>query len=167
MKKAGSPPCRKYLILLVEQRGIEPLTSALRTRRSAKLSYCPIPKCILGSVFDRVKIHGTTAGLASLKCHGPGGALSFRNDLFPCGLLFPNSRLFVFERSQPARLRTYSTFSQSASYACCSIRDCNTRSPAGVLDQLYVVTNLVPSLVRTSTVVVSVTELSGNASGNS
>ena len=26
---------------LVEQRGIEPLTSALRTRRSAKLSYCP------------------------------------------------------------------------------------------------------------------------------
>ena len=27
--------------LLVEQRGIEPLTSALRTRRSAKLSYCP------------------------------------------------------------------------------------------------------------------------------
>jgi hypothetical protein len=25
----------------VEQRGIEPLTSALRTRRSAKLSYCP------------------------------------------------------------------------------------------------------------------------------
>ena len=28
-------------VLLVEQRGIEPLTSALRTRRSAKLSYCP------------------------------------------------------------------------------------------------------------------------------
>jgi hypothetical protein len=27
--------------LMVEQRGIEPLTSALRTRRSAKLSYCP------------------------------------------------------------------------------------------------------------------------------
>jgi hypothetical protein len=27
--------------LLVEQRGIEPLASALRTRRSAKLSYCP------------------------------------------------------------------------------------------------------------------------------
>ena len=27
--------------LLMEQRGIEPLTSALRTRRSAKLSYCP------------------------------------------------------------------------------------------------------------------------------
>ena len=26
---------------MVEQRGIEPLTSALRTRRSAKLSYCP------------------------------------------------------------------------------------------------------------------------------
>jgi hypothetical protein len=26
---------------LVEQRGLEPLTSALRTRRSAKLSYCP------------------------------------------------------------------------------------------------------------------------------
>jgi hypothetical protein len=25
----------------VEQRGIEPLASALRTRRSAKLSYCP------------------------------------------------------------------------------------------------------------------------------
>ena len=40
---------------MVEQRGIEPLTSALRTRRSAKLSYCPIPRCILGSVIDRVK----------------------------------------------------------------------------------------------------------------
>src|ERR1041385_222198 len=32
---------------LVEQRGIEPLTSALRTRRSAKLSYCPTRKTIL------------------------------------------------------------------------------------------------------------------------
>ena len=40
---------------MVEQRGIEPLTSALRTRRSAKLSYCPIRRCILGSVFDGVK----------------------------------------------------------------------------------------------------------------
>src|SRR5712692_9350646 len=29
---------------MVEQRGIEPLTSALRTRRSAKLSYCPTLK---------------------------------------------------------------------------------------------------------------------------
>ena len=28
----------------MEQRGIEPLTSALRTRRSAKLSYCPTPE---------------------------------------------------------------------------------------------------------------------------
>src|SRR5205085_7034330 len=26
----------------MEQRGVEPLTSALRTRRSAKLSYCPM-----------------------------------------------------------------------------------------------------------------------------
>src|SRR6266545_195274 len=41
MKKARSQPCLNSLILLVEQRGIEPLTSALRTRRSAKLSYCP------------------------------------------------------------------------------------------------------------------------------
>src|SRR6185369_2430189 len=40
---------------MVEQRGVEPLTSALRTRRSAKLSYCPLPKCILGSVIHRVK----------------------------------------------------------------------------------------------------------------
>ena len=40
---------------MVEQRGIEPLTSALRTRRSAKLSYCPTPRCILGSGFDGVK----------------------------------------------------------------------------------------------------------------
>jgi hypothetical protein len=31
----------------VEQRGIEPLTSALRTRRSAKLSYCPTRISIL------------------------------------------------------------------------------------------------------------------------
>ena len=30
-EKAGSPPCRKSLILMVEQRGIEP-GSALRTR---------------------------------------------------------------------------------------------------------------------------------------
>ena len=37
----------KSLILLVEQRGIEPLTSALRTRRSAKLSYCPTRNKIL------------------------------------------------------------------------------------------------------------------------
>jgi hypothetical protein len=29
---------------MVEQRGIEPLASALRTRRSAKLSYCPTSK---------------------------------------------------------------------------------------------------------------------------
>jgi hypothetical protein len=35
------------LKLLVEQRGIEPLTSALRTRRSAKLSYCPTRETIL------------------------------------------------------------------------------------------------------------------------
>ena len=33
------------MILLMEQRGVEPLTSALRTRRSAKLSYCPT-RCI-------------------------------------------------------------------------------------------------------------------------
>ena len=31
----------------MEQRGIEPLTSALRTRRSAKLSYCPTRNSIL------------------------------------------------------------------------------------------------------------------------
>src|SRR6267142_6522416 len=41
MRKAGLPPCLKSLILMVEQRGLEPLASALRTRRSAKLSYCP------------------------------------------------------------------------------------------------------------------------------
>ena len=29
---------------MVEQRGVEPLTSALRTLRSAKLSYCPTLK---------------------------------------------------------------------------------------------------------------------------
>src|SRR5829696_1382697 len=52
MKKAGSPPCPKSLILLVEQRGIEPLTSALRTRRSAKLSYCPTRSAILGIVLE-------------------------------------------------------------------------------------------------------------------
>src|ERR1043165_1901155 len=49
MKKARSQPCPKSLILLVEQRGVEPLTSALRTRRSAKLSYCPTRVAILGS----------------------------------------------------------------------------------------------------------------------
>src|SRR5215831_19812975 len=45
-KRRGAPR-RKCLILLVEQRGIEPLASALRTRRSAKLSYCPTRKTIL------------------------------------------------------------------------------------------------------------------------
>src|SRR5581483_3736336 len=45
-KRRGAPR-RKCLILMVEQRGIEPLTSALRTRRSAKLSYCPTGKTIL------------------------------------------------------------------------------------------------------------------------
>jgi hypothetical protein len=53
MKKAGSPPCPKSLILLVEQRGVEPLTSALRTRRSAKLSYCPTRSAILGSSVEK------------------------------------------------------------------------------------------------------------------
>jgi hypothetical protein len=38
---ASLPDGCKPLILLVEQWGIEPQTSALRTRRSAKLSYCP------------------------------------------------------------------------------------------------------------------------------
>src|SRR4029079_673425 len=52
MKKAGWLPCPKSLILLVEQRGIEPLTSALRTRRSAKLSYCPTRRDILGSACE-------------------------------------------------------------------------------------------------------------------
>src|SRR5204863_6782523 len=45
----------KCLILMVEQRGIEPLTSALRTRRSAKLSYCPTRSAILGVVVESVK----------------------------------------------------------------------------------------------------------------
>jgi hypothetical protein len=41
---------------LVEQRGVEPLTSALRTRRSAKLSYCPTRvKGSLGSTAEGVK----------------------------------------------------------------------------------------------------------------
>src|SRR5205807_243298 len=43
-EKGRVAACLKSLILLVEQRGIEPLTSALRTRRSAKLSYCPTSK---------------------------------------------------------------------------------------------------------------------------
>ena len=40
-KTAGVTPPPAVKKILVEQRGIEPLTSALRTRRSAKLSYCP------------------------------------------------------------------------------------------------------------------------------
>jgi hypothetical protein len=39
---------------MVEQRGIEPLTSALRTRRSAKLSYCPTRISILGASLEGV-----------------------------------------------------------------------------------------------------------------
>jgi hypothetical protein len=42
-KKATVTSGRLGAILLVEQRGLEPLASALRTRRSAKLSYCPTP----------------------------------------------------------------------------------------------------------------------------
>gem|GEM_PF-2809882 len=38
---------------MVEQRGVEPLTSALRTRRSAKLSYCPTRSHILGIVVEQ------------------------------------------------------------------------------------------------------------------
>src|SRR6185369_1092444 len=72
MKKAGSPPCPKSLILLVEQRGIEPLTSALRTRRSAKLSYCPTRRDILGSARE--------------ECQGVGeGAVEFL-DVFAAAL---------------------------------------------------------------------------------
>src|SRR6266581_5760313 len=41
--------------LLVEQRGIEPLASALRTRRSAKLSYCPTPYAIIQFRFSGFK----------------------------------------------------------------------------------------------------------------
>ena len=33
--------CPKLLILLVETRGVEPLTSAMPLQRSAKLSYVP------------------------------------------------------------------------------------------------------------------------------
>ena len=54
--------------LLVEQRGVEPLTSALRTRRSAKLSYCPTRVAILGTGESGVKgasrIKGTLLGRA-------------------------------------------------------------------------------------------------------
>jgi hypothetical protein len=42
---------------LVEQRGIEPLASALRTRRSAKLSYCPTRKTILPFRVSGFKFH--------------------------------------------------------------------------------------------------------------
>src|SRR5688500_19632137 len=62
MKKAGWPPCRKSLILLVEQRGIEPLTSALRTRRSAKLSYCPTRRDILGIALEECQGVGEGVG---------------------------------------------------------------------------------------------------------
>src|SRR6266481_1399858 len=40
---------------MVEQRGIEPLTSALRTRRSAKLSYCPTRNSILPFQVSAIK----------------------------------------------------------------------------------------------------------------
>src|SRR6185369_17147457 len=57
---------------MVEQRGIEPLTSALRTRRSAKLSYCPTRRDILGSVRE--------------ECQGVGeGGVEFR-DVFAAAL---------------------------------------------------------------------------------
>jgi hypothetical protein len=39
---------------MVEQRGIEPLTSALRTRRSAKLSYCPTSKTRKHAGFEKL-----------------------------------------------------------------------------------------------------------------
>ena len=39
---------------MVEQRGIEPLTSALRTRRSAKLSYCPTSKAHKHAGFEKL-----------------------------------------------------------------------------------------------------------------
>src|SRR5215213_9757739 len=47
---------RKSLNLLVEQRGIEPLTSALRTRRSAKLSYCPTREAMIAGGFTECQV---------------------------------------------------------------------------------------------------------------
>src|SRR4030095_15246373 len=69
---------------MVEQRGVEPLTSALRTRRSAKLSYCPTRRDILGSA--REECQGVSEGavefldvLAAALCHvGAGAAASFK-----------------------------------------------------------------------------------------
>src|SRR5215211_8899221 len=46
---------------MVEQRGIEPLTSALRTRRSAKLSYCPTRVAILGSAVEQCQACAVSA----------------------------------------------------------------------------------------------------------
>ena len=54
-KRRGAPR-RNLLILVVEQRGIEPLTSALRTRRSAKLSYCPTSKSRKIFLFENEKL---------------------------------------------------------------------------------------------------------------
>src|SRR5207253_3636594 len=73
MRKAGSLPCLKSLILLVEQRGIEPLTSALRTRRSAKLSYCPTRNKILHFKFATKAYFATdlqriSGDFAKLRC---------------------------------------------------------------------------------------------------
>jgi hypothetical protein len=51
---------------MVEQRGIEPLTSALRTRRSAKLSYCPTRISILGRPQRRVNQSSRCLGLCTL-----------------------------------------------------------------------------------------------------
>ena len=57
------------VILLVEQRGVEPLTSALRTRRSAKLSYCPTRlSMILGSVEKGVKLVDSGCPSLSIGC---------------------------------------------------------------------------------------------------
>lgn len=41
-KKGFSSYRAKAFVYLMEMRGVEPLTSALRTQRSAKLSYIPV-----------------------------------------------------------------------------------------------------------------------------
>ena len=61
----------------MEQRGIEPLTSALRTRRSAKLSYCPTFTGILERRIRSVKLDcrdqagNRFVGTKSSICHFP------------------------------------------------------------------------------------------------
>src|SRR6185436_10892146 len=89
---------------MVEQRGVEPLTSALRTRRSAKLSYCPTRRDILGSAREECQGVGEGAVefldvFAAALCHVGAAAAASRepSSAIVCGFAIRACASFLSE----------------------------------------------------------------------